>query len=155
MKFPWREWKHLLILQNWFWCRRRTPAWYMMTSERNIFNHDCHMWNIRYTAVMLNGHAILLTSGQNTINCNMYLTCYFCVSSNDKYTIQISHICHICKLVYVHIWHSSVSIYAYELTAVNNVNSSTVLHTFYIIGICPLNNKPATCIHICPTALLL
>ena len=46
-------------------------------------------------------------------------------------------ICHICQWLYFHIWDSYISIYVpYELTVINNVTTSTGIHTFHIIGIC-------------------
>ena len=32
----------------------------------------------------------------------------------------------------------------YELTPINNVSGNTGMHTFHIIGICPLTNTPVT-----------
>ena len=42
-------------------------------------------------------------------------------------------------------WHSYLSInISYKFTAINNVNRSTAIHTFHVIGIYPLNIMPPT-----------
>ena len=46
---------------------------------------------------------------KNTINCNMYNTCYFHVCVSNKYASQMLHICHTCKLVHVQIWDNCAS----------------------------------------------
>ena len=50
-----------------------------------------------------------------------------------------------CKLVHMHTWHNYITIYtSYEINIINNVTRSSGSHKFYIIGICPWTNMPAT-----------
>ena len=49
-----------------------------------------------------------------------------------------------------------VSMYtSYELTPITKVTGTTGMHTFHIIGICPLTKRPTTSHILCPTAHLL
>ena len=78
-------------------------------------------------------------------NCNFSLPCYCHICANNKYSPEMSHICHKWKLVHVNIWGIYVSIYtSYELTTINNVTTNTTIHILHIIGICPWTNIPAT-----------
>ena len=73
--------------------------------------------------------------------------------------------CHIFQLLFVQISDNNVRIYAsYQLTAINNVTTSTGIYTFHIFWHMPLNNMSATLhiyfllhfycsIHIDPTLL--
>ena len=67
--------------------------------------------------------------------------------------------CHIyatCAWLYMQISGKYISTYtSYELNAINNMTSSTVIHTFHITEICPWTNMPNCIAHICPTTLLL
>ena len=120
--------------------------------------YTCHIMYVCPTLLILYStcryYITVHISQSRTINCNFYLTSY--IHTCAKNIPQMPFICHICQLLHMHIWYNYVSIYtSYELNAINNVNSSTGIHTLHIGGICPMNKYAYHIASVCPTDLLL
>ena len=98
---------------TWYWCQH----WYSPQAPKAITPLNNHL-NIA------NPMMWLMAPPTNQVIA-MYMT---------KTNMPLNATHHICKLVYVHIWHFYVSIYnCYEPTAINNVNRNSGTHIFYIM----------------------